>query len=77
MRTKGAPLLLWLACLLPLLALLSSQLSMFCNEQGDCALPVQVGAWLLWPLVIAWLIVVTLIVFRGTQRLRRHLRRSR
>ena len=53
-----------LALTLPLAVLVSSQLRIHCVEQGECSAPVQVGAWLLLPLVIVWLVVVLVLAVR-------------
>jgi len=67
-----------LAFTLPFAVVLSSQLRIYCVEQEDCSPPVQVGAWLLLPLVIAWLVVMLLLtVHAGRSMLTRRRRRSR
>ena len=75
MRRPGTPRLVWLACLLPLLALLSAQFDAYCSEQGECAAPVRVGGWLLWPLLASWLAVLGMLALRGRHRLRTRFRR--
>ena len=70
-------LLAMLACGLPFAVLLSSQLRIYCDEQEVCSLPVQVGAWLLVPLVIAWsAAVLVLVVLAARLMLTRRRRRS-
>jgi hypothetical protein len=58
-------LLALLAGTLPLAVILSSQLRIYCIEQGDCSPPIQLGAWLLVPLIIAWSVVMLMLVVRA------------
>jgi hypothetical protein len=67
--------LVWLACLLPLLALLSSQFAIYCDEQGDCSPAVRLASWLLWPLVGAWVVVLVVLASRGARKLASRARR--
>ena len=67
MRT---PALVLVACALPFVVLLCSQLRLHCVEQGDCSPAEQVGAWLLVPLIVAWLAVVGLLAVRAGRWLR-------
>jgi hypothetical protein len=64
-RPLSTTLLVTLAFTLPMLALLSSQLRIYCIEQGECFPLVQVGAWLLVPLMIAWVVVILVLALRG------------
>lgn len=75
-RPLSSALLATLAFTLPLLALLSSQLRIYCIEQGDCFPLVQVGAWLLVPLMIAWAVVILMLALRAGRLMltRRHSR---
>ena len=76
-RALSTALLVALACVLPLLIVLSSQLRIYCIAQGDCSLPVQVGAWLLVPLIITWTLAMLTLAWRaGRLLLTRSQRRS-
>ena len=67
--------LVMLACALPLVVLLSSQLRIHCLEEGGaCAPEEQVGAWLLLPLIAAWIVVVLALAIRAARWLRNRTR---
>ena len=68
-RAFNIALLAMLALTLPFAVVLSSQLRIYCVEQEDCSPPVQVGAWLLLPLVIAWSVVVLLLAVQAARLL--------
>ena len=67
MRLPSTPVLIWLAILLPLLLLLSVQFGAYCDEQGECSVPVRIVSWLEAPLAFAWLVVLAGLVVRAAR----------
>jgi hypothetical protein len=69
--------LVMLACVLPLVVLVSSQLRFPCVDDAACRPAEQVGAWLLVPSIVAWFVVVlTLVIRAGRRRWKRARRES-
>ena len=67
MRAPSTGLLVWLAFILPLVALLAAQFAIACDE-GDCSAPELAFSWLVLPLIVAWLAVLVALVIRTVRR---------
>jgi hypothetical protein len=66
----STPFLIGLAILLPMLVLLSAQLGAYCDEQGECFLPVRIMSWLAAPLSWAWLAALAILAIRAGRWMR-------